>query len=149
MSNPLPLGPLEQQDRLAEITREILPTLPMGWKRLVIRARSIGRHAERETGVKLTDGTVRGWSFEPDVWRKFMELRAGMYAPELGTWVEFKYLLDPPGRFNIQYNRDQKPQFETWPASADFVIENERFPRSIENMPEWFQQGLDGKAVSS
>ncbi|MEC3913307.1 hypothetical protein [Nocardia sp. CDC160] len=145
MSNPSPLSPMEQQERLAEIANDILPTLPMGWTRLVIRARSIGRHAERETGVKLPDGSVQGWTFVPEVWRKFMELREAMYVPNLGTWVEFKFLLDPPGRFNIEYNRDQVPRFEEWPTRSDFAVENERFPRSDENMPEWYRLGIAGQ----
>lgn len=142
MPNWPQLSPLEQQEKLSEITREVVETLPVGWTRLVVHAKMIGPHAETQTGVKMEDGSVRGWSFPPEVWRKFQQLRKGMYAEGLGAWVEFEYLLDPPGRFDIRYNRDQEPGFKKPPTKEHFAIENKWFPRSDENMPEWFRRGL-------
>ncbi|MFE3057732.1 hypothetical protein [Nocardia sp. NPDC059239] len=142
MSNQ-PLNPMEQQEKLSDITLEILETLPMGWTRLIVRGRILGRYAERESGVKMPDGSVQGFSFPPTAWRKFQDLRDGMYAPGLGTWVEFEYVLDPPGRFVIDYNRDQLPRFsKKGPTSSDFALENEWYPRTAEHMPEWFHHGL-------
>nr|AVW82896.1 hypothetical protein [Nocardia interforma ATCC 21072] len=136
------LSPAEQQQKLAEITGEILPTLPHGWSRLVVRARMIGPHSEADTGVKMPDGSVRGWSFPPEVWRKFQQLRKGMYAEGLGSWIEFEYVLDPPGRFTIRYNRDEAPEFEAAPSPENFATEQKWFPRNDSLMPEWFRAGL-------
>ncbi|MEU0540324.1 hypothetical protein ABZ319_10670 [Nocardia sp. NPDC005978] len=144
MPNWPALTPVEQHDKLSEITSEVLPTLPMGWTRLVVRARMIGMHAESDTGVRMPDGSVQSWSFPPEVWRKFQQLRKGMYDEGLGSWIEFEYILDPPGRFTIQYNRDQLPGFSTAPSAEHFETENEWFPRSDHSMPEWFRQGLNG-----
>ncbi|GAJ84411.1 hypothetical protein NBRGN_072_00520 [Nocardia brasiliensis NBRC 14402] len=65
MPNWPTLDPIEQHDKLTEITREVLPTLPIGWTRLVVRAKMIGPHAESDTGVRMPDGTIRAWSFPP------------------------------------------------------------------------------------
>ena len=142
MANWPELTPLEQQEKLADITREVLETLPTGWTRLVARAKMIGPHSEADTGVKMKDGSVRGWSFPPEVWRMFQQLRKGMYAEGLGSWIEFEYVLDPPGRYSIRYNRDQDPGFDTPPTSENYATENKWFPRTDEHMPDWFRRGL-------
>ncbi|ANZ41513.1 hypothetical protein BBK82_41735 [Lentzea guizhouensis] len=144
MGNWSPLTPTEQQDKLTEITQEILPTLPPGWTRLVLRAKMIGPHSEADTGLKMADGSVRGWSFPPEVWRKFQQLRKGMYAEGLGSWVEFEYVLDPPTSFTIRYNRDEAPEFDAAPSPEHFATEQRWFPRSDERMPRWFREGLTG-----
>jgi hypothetical protein len=144
MANWPALSPTEQQEKLTEITQEILPTLPHGWVRLVVRVKTIGTHSEADTGVKMPDGSVRGWSFTPEVWRKFQQLRKGMYAEGLGSWVEFEFILDPPGRYNIRYNRDNAPGFDPAPSPEDFATEQKWFPRADEQMPEWFRRGLAG-----
>lgn len=140
-----PLNPMQQHEILTDITWRVLPTMPEGWSRLVLRVMAIGRHAEVESGVKMADGTVRAWSREPqlwqEVWQAFMRLRAGMYTAQIGTWVSVRYVLEPPGRFNIQYNHDQQPSFAAAPSREDFLLEHERFPRTPDHMPAWYRQG--------
>lgn len=136
------LNPVEQQEKLQEITKLVVDTLPDGWSRLVVRARMIGPHSEADTGVKMADGSVRGWSFPAEVWRMFQQLRKGMYAEGLGSWIEFEYFVDRPARFQIRYNRDQEPKFEEWPTNENFATEQKWFPRAGESMPEWFRRGL-------
>jgi hypothetical protein len=142
MPNWQQLSPMEQQQKLADITSEVLETLPEGWQRLVVRSGVVGRYSEMSAGVRMSDGTTRGWAFPPEVWRKFQQLRKGMYADGIGTWVEFEYIVDPPGRFSINYNRDNRPTFDGTPTQDDFATEYRWFPRSEENMPEWFRRGL-------
>lgn len=149
MPNWPALSPVEQQEKLVEITNDVLRTLPAGWTRLILRARMIGTHSESTTGVKMADGSVQRWPFPQEVWRKFQQLRKGMYSEGLGSWIEFEYIVDPPGRFSIQYNRDQEPQFRQVPANRDFATENQWFPRADEHMPEWFRSGLDGTSPIS
>lgn len=144
MPNWQQLGPIEQQQKLAEITQAVLPTMPEGWQRLVVRAAMIGRHSEASCGVKMPDGSVRGWDIPPEVWRLFQQLRKGMYAEGLGTWVGFEYVLDPPFRYSIRYNRDEQPAFDTQPSAEDYATENRWFPRADAHAPEWFRRGLAG-----
>ncbi|CCH30953.1 hypothetical protein ABZ816_01635 [Actinosynnema sp. NPDC047251] len=146
MPNWPQLSPVEQQQALAEITRAVIPTLPEGWQRLVLRADMIGRHTQAEAGVQMADKSVRGWEIPPEVWRSFQELRKGMYAEGLGSWVGFEYVVDPPFRYQIRYNRDERPAFQTPPTPDDFATENRWFPRTEENMTSWFREGLGDQA---
>lgn len=138
-----PLNPVEQKEKLDQITAQVLETLPPGWSRLVVRAKMIGPHSEADTGVQMADGSVRGWSFPPEVWRMFQQLRKGMYAEGLGSWVGFEYVVDPPGTFRISYNRDEDPGFDQKPTAEHFATENKWFPRSENTMPAWFRQGIN------
>lgn len=144
MSNRAPLHLVEQQEILEEITREILPTLPAEWSRLTARGMFIGRHTDAETGITMPNGSILPWRFPTAVWHKFQDLRKGMYAEGFGTWFEFEYVLEPPARFNIRYNRDHYPGFIAAPKADDYALENKRYPRALQHMPEWFRNGLNG-----
>jgi hypothetical protein len=140
------LSPVEQQQKLADITQAVVATLPEGWRRLVVRVSMIGQHNEASTGVQMPDESVRGWSFPPEVWRMFMQLRKGMYDKGLGTWVSFEYILNPPFRYSIRYNRDEQPAFDQQPTGEHYATENRWFPREEIHIPAWYQRGLHGTA---
>ncbi|URM98235.1 hypothetical protein LUW76_29900 [Actinomadura madurae] len=136
------LSPSEQQEKLDQITAQVVPTLPDGWRRLVVRVQTIGKHSEMSAGVLMPDRSTRGWVIPPEVWRLFMQLRKGMYSEGAGSWVGFEYIVDPPGTFTVSYNRDTEPSFEDAPTAEDFALENRWFPRSEDTMPDWFRLGL-------
>ncbi|MFD4457439.1 hypothetical protein [Nocardia sp. NPDC058480] len=142
ISNREPLHIMEQQEILDEITREILPTLPHEWTRLIARGMFVGRHTDAETGIKMPNGSILPWQFPTPVWRRFQDLRKGMYTEGFGTWFEFEYILEPPARFNIRYNRDNYPGFAVAPKAEDYALENQRYPRSPQYIPDWFRNGL-------
>ncbi|GAA1342447.1 hypothetical protein [Saccharothrix algeriensis] len=144
MPNWPQLDPTEQQQKLAEITQAVVATLPEGWQRLVVRASMIGRHSEMSSGVRMPDESVRAWEMPPEVWRMFQQLRKGMYAEGLGTWIGFEYIVDPPFRYQVRYNREEQPAFEAAPSPDDFATENRWFPRAETHMTEWFRRGLQG-----
>jgi len=142
MPNWPPLNPVRQQETLDDITRDVIETLPEGWIRLIVHIKKLGRHSELDSGVKMSDGTVRRWSIPTEIWNKFQDLRGGMYTPGAGTWVEVEYFLDQPGRYSVRYNSDRHPQFKTPPRQEDYAADIAEFPRSEENIPEWLQRGL-------
>ncbi|WP_433273691.1 hypothetical protein ACQPZF_19740 [Actinosynnema sp. CS-041913] len=143
MPNWQQLDPIEQQQKLADITQAVVATMPEGWQRLVVRSSMIGQHSEMSAGVQMPDKSVRGWEMPPEVWRMFQQLRKGMYAEGLGTWIGFEYVVDPPFRYQIRYNREEQPAFDTPPTPADFATENRWFPRAETHMTEWFRRGLE------
>jgi len=140
------LSTSEQQQKLDQITAQVVPTLPEGWRRLVLRVQTVGAHSEMSAGVLMPDGSTRGWSLSPEVWRLFMQLRKGMYTEGTGSWVGFEYIVDPPGKYTITYNFEDEPAFETARTPQDFATENRWFPRSEDTMPDWFRKGLKGTA---
>ena len=42
------------------------------------------------------------------------------------------------------WNRKEQPPYPTPPEREQYALDQERFPRTPENMPEWFRHGLDG-----
>ncbi|MGW4244225.1 hypothetical protein [Nocardia sp. NPDC004722] len=142
------LNPIEQHEMLVEITSEVIGTLPTGWSRLSVRGVMLGGISEAHTIVEMSDGTAEGWAVPRRLWRKFHSLRSGMWSEGLGTWFEFVYIVDAPGRFTIRYNRDREPQFRSPDPSENYIAtENRWFRRSAEHMPEWYRRGLDGTSM--
>lgn len=137
------LDPIQQKDELDGITTDLLGALPPGWRELVIDFRGVGRNLDVAVGVTGPDGKERVWDPPAEVWRAFQRLRGGMYAENEGTWFSARYILEPPGRFTIQYNWQNQPNFDPQPAPEEFAIEQERFPRDEAYMPPWYRAGLE------
>ncbi|PPK63265.1 hypothetical protein V5P93_002091 [Actinokineospora auranticolor] len=147
MTGNQPFGPVEQQALVAEIAGELAKALPQGWGRLIIDARMLGRHNELAIGLRLLDGSFDdSWSLPEPIWHKFQDLRYGMYTPGLGTWLECSFILDPPMRFQVNYNRDEPPKFTRQPTKQDFETEARWHPRADEHTPDWLRAGLEGSA---
>ncbi|GIL25037.1 hypothetical protein [Actinocatenispora comari] len=136
------LDPVQQNELLGTITTAVVEALPPGWCRVMIDYRMVGRTVDVAVGVEDTGGTYRRWEPPVDVWKMFQRLRGGMYRDGEGTWFSARFGIEPPTRFTIQYNWRNEPDFDPYPAAEQFAIEQERFPRAEEYMPEWFRQRL-------
>lgn len=136
------LDPVQQNELLGTITTAVVEALPPGWCRVMIDYRMVGRTVDVAVGVEDTGGTYRRWEPPVDVWKMFQRLRGGMYRDGEGTWFSARFGIEPPARFTIQYNWRNEPDFDPYPAAEQFAIEQERFPRAEEYMPEWFRQRL-------
>lgn len=136
------LDPVQQNELLGTITTAVVEALPPGWCRVMIDYRMVGRTVDVAVGVEDTGGTYRRWDPPVDVWKMFQRLRGGMYRDGEGTWFSARFGIEPPARFTIQYNWRNEPDFDPYPAAEQFAIEQERFPRAEEYMPEWFRERL-------
>lgn len=136
------LDPVQQNELLGTITTAVVEALPPGWCRVMIDYRMVGRTVDVAVGVEDTGGTYRRWEPPVDVWKMFQRLRGGMYRDGEGTWFSARFGIEPSARFTIQYNWRNEPDFDPYPAAEQFAIEQERFPRAEEYMPEWFRQRL-------
>jgi hypothetical protein len=134
--------PVEQNELLGEITKMVVDHLPPGWQQVMIDYRVVGRNIDVAVGVRDESGTFQLWDPPPEVWRLFARLRKGMYQEGRGTWFSARLIIDPPPTFSIKYNWENEPDFQPYPEAADFAVEQRRFPRTEENMPEWFRQRL-------
>lgn len=137
------LDPVQQKDELDGMTTLLVGALPPGWRELVIDFRAIGQNLDVAVGVTGPDGKERVWDPPAEVWRAFQRLRGGMYADNEGTWFSARYILEPPSRFNIQYNFKNQPDFQPAPPAAAFALEQEWFPRGEAYMPPWYLAGLE------
>jgi hypothetical protein len=137
------LDPIQQKDELDGIATTLLEALPPGWSELVIDFRAVGRKIDVAVGLTGPDGKERVWDPPAEIWRAFQRLRGGMYTENEGTWFSARYVLVPPGRYNIQYNWQNQPDFQPQPSPEEFATEQERFPRGEAYMPPWYRAGLD------
>ena len=149
MPNWPQLTPQEQHDLLGEITAMLVPALPPGWQRLMIDYSVIGRTSDAGIGVTGPDGHVRHWNPPTEVWRLFARLRKGTYEDGRGVWFGCRLTIDPPARFTIQYNRDVEPRFPNHPSPEDFLLEEKRYPRARDAMPDWYARRLDAARSAS
>lgn len=142
----MPVWPLldtnQQNDELNTMTAELIGALPPGWVELVIDYRQIGRSPDVAVGVTGPDGRDRVWDPPAEVWRALQRLRGGMYRQDEGTWFSARYELQAPSRFTIQYNWKNEPDFQPYPDSSHFAIEQEWFPRTEAYMPPWYRERL-------
>ncbi|TNY38854.1 hypothetical protein [Thermomonospora catenispora] len=137
---PVQLNPIEQMERLEEITVSLLDVLPAGWRELTIDFESIGRFVGVRGTLTMSDGSTRAWSPPHQVLTSLDNLRTGMYAEGRGTWFSCRLSLTPPGRYTIDYDRQNQPSVPATPE--DIALEQRRFPRSPEHMPDWYRTGL-------
>ncbi|WP_040724108.1 hypothetical protein [Nocardia veterana] len=138
------LSPQEQDELLTEITRMLVGALAAtGWQRLMIDYSVVGRTVDAGIGLTDASGRMRHWEPPTEVWRLFARLRKGMYQQDLGVWFGCRLTIEPPSRYHIQYNREVEPRFPTPPSPDDFLLEERRYPRKREAMPQWYARQLD------
>ncbi|MFC4003898.1 hypothetical protein ACFS2C_14450 [Prauserella oleivorans] len=149
MTSAMPMSPAEQNELLGEITTILVRDLPPGWQRLVMDYLNVGRHVNVAAGVRMADGSTRRVSPPKETARLFSRLRQGMYVEGRGSWYSLELIVDPPARFSVRYNWDEEPRFRSEPAPEQFAVDQERYPRADENMPEWFRRRLAAAGPAS
>ncbi|PXY24813.1 hypothetical protein DI005_04565 [Prauserella sp. PE36] len=142
MTTPMP--PDEQYRLLGEATKVVLEQAPSGWQRIIMDYLTLGGKVNVGASAMLADGRVVRLSPPRTLAPLFSDLRSGMYTQDVGTWYSFRLIIDPPDTFSVKYNYNDLPSFPSAPEREHFQREQERFPRSPENMPDWFQRGLQG-----
>jgi hypothetical protein len=136
------LNPEQQNELLGELTALVVAGQQPDWREVLIDYRHIGRLTDGAVGALEPSGDYRLWEPPVEVWRMLQRLRGGMYRDGEGTWVSARLTITPPSRFAVQYNWRNKPSFPAWPDAEQFVVEQERFPRTEAYMPDWFRESL-------
>lgn len=72
----------------------------------------------------------------------FRNLRKAMYQEGKGAWYTADVTVTGQGKFHAEYDYDGKPRFSVPLASATYVEDLERFPRDVENQPQWLREEL-------
>lgn len=113
---------------------------PAGWERIEVHFRQVGPHAELEP-VVFAAGRGRGYPGSPELAVAFAELRAAMYSPGAGTWLEATFTLHPSGEFDLDAGSGP-PSWRTPPEDLADALDAERkaFPRDPEHLPEWWRR---------
>lgn len=140
------MTPLEQQEILNSIGRSILEQGPDGWSRIEFSYKKVGGAATGGIYVIREDGTSELFGSSKEVFSLSRRLRHGMYMEGRGTWFSLKYNIYPPGKYNVEFNYDKKPDFTFSPGPQDYVDDLKAYPRSPEEIPEWLQVELERAA---
>lgn len=137
-----PLNPIEQNELLEEITLLLVHTLPPAYQECVALHRGVGSHSETLAQVRRASGPGLPslWTPPPALGELFARLRSGMYAPDLGTWFTAKFRLTFPFRYDIQYDRDNEPNWRTPPPPTTYAEDLRAFPRTPGNTPSWLRE---------
>ncbi|MCX2429262.1 MULTISPECIES: immunity protein YezG family protein [unclassified Pedobacter] len=88
-------------------------------------------------------------SFDPeengeDVTLKIKKLREELYklSPNKGAWYTCIITVTSDGKFNIDFDYDEKPEFKYDPSPDKFIDDLKVFPRDKDLVPEWLNDIL-------
>ena len=80
------------------------------------------------------------------VMQQMAELREGMYQEGKGSWFTANLVIKRPGRYSIDYDYDNQPDFFP-PLNAHlYALDFDYFSRTPENTPAWLKRKLDKAA---
>ncbi|MGQ0837915.1 hypothetical protein [Actinokineospora sp.] len=129
-----------EQDRVTkEVGRALVRAAGPGWQRIRAEYRSVGRHVEVDVAVTGPDGDQHPVRPPVEVVEGLGRMRGGMYRPGRGTWLSAVYVIEPPGTFTVEFEPDVEPPWRRVPPPIGFADELRFFPRSEDNIPDWFR----------
>jgi len=140
MSQSPSSGQDEQQQLIRSVGKALLGVAPAQWQELRAEYRSAGRHVEVDVTVIGADGASQPVRPPRDIVDLLGQLRSAMYRPGRGTWLSGVYRLEPPARFNADFDPDTEPQWRRTPPPIGFQDELRFFPRDDEYIPDWMRQ---------
>ncbi|KQB99547.1 hypothetical protein [Pedobacter sp. Hv1] len=137
----------EIQELIEKIGQSTIYNIPVNnWDKVVVEF--VGLSTYNELVANYFVNEVKGRSFDPNypgtpplerVHRKFVKLRQKMYAlaPEKGAWYSVRMEINADGDFTLNYNYDERPDFEIEPDQVEYRIDLEKFPREKSLVPSW------------
>jgi hypothetical protein len=132
---------------IEEITQTILDNVPVeNWNKVVVQTSILTTYIESTTTYYIDE--IKGKSFDPDYpdapeEKKndalFVGLREEMYRLSSGKGASYnvELVVSEDGEFKIEYDYDNKPNFEMEVDDTEYVLDNQEFPRDKESTPDW------------
>lgn len=137
------LGPMEEQETISAIAFDLSENLPVGWKYGRLFVMYMGEYGIMNTEVEKEDGEVARVEVPGKFFPNTMELRAGMYKENQGTWFSWELMISNEGRFKSRFNYDDYPPFAFSPGARDFLDEIDLYPRSEKFTPGWLREKIE------
>ena len=79
-----------------------------------------------------------------------MDLRDATTEPGTGAWFKATIIVYPDGRLATDFDYESQPDFDPLPILAeDLIDELKNWPRTSENIPEWFRAKMIELGVSN
>ncbi|WP_158581464.1 hypothetical protein [Actinomadura spongiicola] len=143
MVNIDPITPSEQEAVLRNVGSEILAAAPVGWTELGFRLVATAELARNSFEAKLEDGSTVHLSAPDTPRRRLQELRTKMYTQGKGTWFTAEYVIVRPGRYSVNFDYDNEPNFGFEIDPLTYANEMKYFPRDEEYIPTWLSQKIN------
>lgn len=116
---------------------------PDGWTVGRITYRCAGKTSEYQALATMPDGSQIGVGRLPrEMSKAFLALRESMYQPGKGAWYTAIATLHSDGRFSLDLDYNNEPQWFTKTHPGHYVEDMEQYPRSEENTPAWLRDRL-------
>ncbi|MCB2409394.1 immunity protein YezG family protein [Hymenobacter lucidus] len=98
-------------------------------------------HKEQQPVPKTFIINDRGLEYAERTTPSFEKLRQLMYdeAPFRGAWYTAVMTITHDGKFNTEFEYEEKPKFDHMPVPEAFAQDFERFPRNEESTPDWLK----------
>ncbi|WP_436487468.1 immunity protein YezG family protein [Chitinophaga sp. ARDCPP14] len=134
---------MEQTNQLIrEIIQGACDNIPSTtWDSLSITIKALNKMIE--IGAFCEEGG-KMLSFDPeengnDITMKIKSLREQMYrlSPGNGAWYSAYFTVDNTGKFQTEFDYDNKPEFEYTPSNEKFIDDLKTFPRNEALIPQW------------
>jgi hypothetical protein len=99
-------------------------------------------HHEKQAVPKTFGIKDKHLDYDTRTTPSFELLRQLMYneAPFRGAWYTAVMTITKAGKFDTEFEYEEKPQFDYMPVDDAFAQDFEQFPRYEESTPEWLKE---------
>jgi len=122
--------------------RALWAAAPPGWRRLTLVFRATVGIDSASLEMVCMDGTVRRLVPPGRAVRHMDELRAATYREDRGAWFTARLEVERSGRFNVEFDYENEPDFNPPLTASAYLLDLARFPRSEEHTPDWLKNKL-------
>jgi hypothetical protein len=148
MSQEQPLTPELLEAALREAGSGVLAAAPDGWTELRFRLDATAELLSNKFEATLEDGSTVHLSAPDPPRKKLQELRARMYEQGKGTWFTARYVIVRPGRYSVDFDYDNEPDFGMPIDPLTYLNDLKYFPRDDEHVPDWLRQRVEEARAS-
>ncbi|WP_040922784.1 hypothetical protein [Saccharomonospora xinjiangensis] len=125
-----------------QVGRMLLDAVEGEWVRIDLRCKVLSDVHDLALTVLMSDGSSPAVAVPEGIVEPVLRIRELVYREGEGTWFSARWILDPPGRMNVNYNLEWDPLWEPDVPASSWRADLERFPRDEEHMPEWLRAKL-------
>ncbi|WP_433670680.1 hypothetical protein ACQP06_04595 [Nocardia sp. CA-136227] len=133
---------LDHAEAFDEVGRAIAEGAPDGWQQLRLDYRAtIQIDAARMQAVDAA-GVVSHIEVPDAAMDCLAELRSTMYRPGKGTWFTVQFVLHLSGKYSVEFDYDNEPDFVPQLTAGAYALDQEYFPRGADHTPDWLSAML-------
>lgn len=148
MSQPWDPQRRQRYDELLQLAGgALIGTAPQGWRRIDLIARIAEGVQDFGLTVIMSDFSYAEVDPPAPAAQALLELRRLMYD-ERGAWFSARYMMNPPGEFQIFYNYDFDPLWNPPLPPGIFKRDLETYPRPVDRVPDWLRRVVEQVGAS-